>query len=71
MRKVVKVEDMIRIARQEAKRAIRYYDKGEYDLARSVNTRVDGMMTLITVLSIKDTEEWDEKWDEIYNMIHD
>lgn len=55
----------------EAQLAKVFYDKGEYDLARSTEKRVEGMMTLISLLAIDDIEEWDNNWVEIYNMIHD
>lgn len=69
MKKVVKVDEMIATARYEMNRARKYLTDGNYDLYSDVLKRVDGMISLITIVSIKGTEDWDKEWDKIHDMI--
>ena len=69
MRKVVKVDKMIATARCEMGRARKYLNNGNFELYHDVLKRVDGMISLITIVSIKDTEDWDKEWDKIHDMI--
>lgn len=47
MKKVVKVDDMIKVARNEMMRARKYSNGGDIELARMIETRVGGMMSMI------------------------
>lgn len=70
MKKVVKVDDMIKVARDEIMRAIKYSNDGDIELARIYKSRVDGMMYMISILAIKDDDNWGDKWNEIYDRIY-
>ena len=69
MKKVVNVDVMIRVARDEMMRARKYSNDGDIELARMSQSRVDGMMSMIAILAIKD-DNWDDKWNDIYNRIY-
>lgn len=69
MRKVVNVDEMISTARYEMDRAKKYLSEGNYELYFDLLKRVDGMVSLITITSIKDTENWDKEWEKIHDMI--
>ena len=70
MKKVVKVDEMIAVARDEVERANRYLRNGEYDLYKYSMKRVDGMISMITITSIKKTDNWDEEWNKIYSRVN-
>ena len=70
MKKVVKVDNMINVARGEMMRARKYSNVGDIELARMVESRVDGMMSMIAILAIKDDDNWDDKWNDIYDRIY-
>ena len=70
MKKVVKVDEMIVVARNEAERANRYLKNGQYDLYKASMTRVGGMISIISITSIKETDNWDEEWNKIYNRVN-
>lgn len=69
MRKVVKVDDLISIAKNEVITARRYESKGLNDLASSCYNRAEAMRSLIAIASIKDTENFENMWSEIDNKI--
>lgn len=70
MKKVVKVDEMIVVARNEAERANRYLRDGKYDLYKDAIKRVEGMVSIIAITSIKVTDNWDEEWLKIYNRVN-
>lgn len=70
MKKVVKVDEMIIVARNEAERANRYLKNGQYDLYKTSMTRVEGMISIISITSIKETDNWDEEWLKIYDRVN-
>lgn len=61
---------MIVVARQEAERANRYLRNGKYDLYKASIQRVDGIISIIAITSIKRTDNWDEEWLKIYNKVN-
>lgn len=61
---------MIKVARDEMMRARKYSNDGNIELARMSQSRVDGMMSMIAILAIKDVDNWDDKWCDIYDRIH-
>ena len=69
MRKVVNVSEMITIAKNEMNRAKMYLAEGNYELYYNLLERVDGMISLIAIASIKDNEDFDKEWDKINDMI--
>ena len=69
MRKVVNVSEMITIAKNEMNRAKMYLAEGNYELYYNLLERVDGMISLIAIASIKDNEDFDKEWDKIHDMI--
>lgn len=69
MKKVVKVDDMIKVARNEMMRSRKYLNDGEIELARIYQSRSEAMMTMIAILAIKDYDNWDDKWNDIYDRI--
>lgn len=66
----MKVDDMIIVARQEVERAKRYLRNGEYELYKETLKRVDGMVSIITITAIKETDNWDEEWEKIHDRVH-
>ena len=70
MKKVVKVNEMIIVARNEAERAKRYLKNGQYDLYKASMNRVEGMISIISITSINKTDNWDEEWIKIYNRVN-
>ena len=69
MRKVINVEDLIQTAKYEFERYNRYCNSGDEELAKNVLHRVYGMISLIAITAIKDTDNWDKEWDSIYDKI--
>lgn len=71
MRKVVRVDEMIKTARYELECAKRYSNEGKYDLAKDTYKRVEAMTTLISITAINDMNNWDDEWNDIYNRIYE
>lgn len=69
MKKTVKVEDIIRLAKSEVRDYNKYMSEGKYEIARRVHHTIDSYQTIITVLAVSSCEDFDEKWEEIYKEI--
>ena len=69
MRKVVNVSEMIAIAKNEMNRAKMHLTDGNYEIYYDLLERVDGMISLIAIASIKDNEDFNKEWDKIHDMI--
>lgn len=69
MKKTVKVEDIISLARHE----VRIYDKliieGKYETARIVEHRIDSYQSIIMILAVGDCKDFTNKWEEIHKEI--
>ena len=71
MRKVVKVNELIKTAKFVMEQANVYLRDGDIKNYNDALKRVDGMVSLISIVAIKDIEDWDKEWDKIYDMIHE
>ena len=69
MKKTVKVEDIIRLAKSEVRDYNKYMSEGKYEIANMVHHRIDSYQTIIMVLAVGSCEDFDEKWEEIYKEI--
>lgn len=69
IKKVVRVEELIEIARNEVRMYRNYVNKGKEELALSQYKRVEAMRSLIAIASIKDIDNWDELYTEIDEKI--
>ena len=69
MKKTVKVEGIIALARQEVEFYKKYMNDGEYELASSERNRIDAFQSVIMVLAVGSCEDFDEKWKEIHKEI--
>lgn len=71
MKKTVKVEDIIALARKEVIYHNKYMDCGEYELARMTRNRIDSYQSIIMALAVGSSEDFNEKWEEVYKQIWD
>lgn len=69
MKKTVKVEDIIRLAKSEVRDYNKYMSEGKYEIAHMVHHRIDSFQTIIMVLAVSSCEDFDEKWQEIHKEI--
>ena len=69
MKKTVKVSDIIVLAKREVEYYNMHMKKGNYDVARMVRHRIDSYQSIIMTLAVGVCEDFDEKWEEIYNEI--
>lgn len=69
MKKTVKVEDIIRLAKSEVRDYNKYMGEGKYEIAIRVQNRIDSYQTIIMVLAVGSREDFNEKWEEIYKEI--
>lgn len=69
MKKTVKVEAIIALARQEVEYYNKYMDDGEYELARAERNRIDAFQSIIMVLAVGDCKDFNDKWNEINKEI--
>lgn len=69
MKKKIKVEDIIRLAKSEVREYNKYMIEGTYEIARMIHHRIDSYQTIIMVLAVGSCEDFDEKWEEIYKEI--
>ena len=69
MKKTVKVEDIIRLAKSEVRDYNKYMSEGKYGIARIVHHRIDSYQSIIMVLAVGHCKDFDEKWEEIHKEI--
>lgn len=70
MKKYVSVDELIKIARDEYLAGMRSCNRGDSDMYNYHMTRVDGMMSLISVSSIETTDDFHEEWEKFYGLIY-
>lgn len=69
MKKTVKVEGIIALARQEVEFYKKHMIDGEFELASSERNRIEAFQSVIMVLAVGTCEDFDEKWEEIHKEI--
>jgi hypothetical protein len=69
MKKTVKVEAIIELAKQEVNNYNKFMADGKYDEARMVRDRIDSYHSIIMVLAVGYCKDFDDKWDEIHKQI--
>ena len=69
MKKTVKVEAIIRLAKSEVRDYNKYMSEGEYELAHMIRHRIDSYQTIIMILAVGSCEDFDEKWEQINKEI--
>ena len=68
MRKTVRIDDIVCLAKSSRERAERYEREGKVELATRERIRIDGMMSAIS-MSL-DYKNFEKEWSEIYDLIH-
>lgn len=68
MRKTVRIDDIVCLAKVSKERADRYTREGKHKLAEMERHRIDGMMTVISMGL--DTRNFEVEWNEIHRLIH-
>lgn len=68
MRKTVRIDDIVSLAKGERMRAERYLREGKPELAKNLYKRIEGMMTVISLAL--DYKNFDKEWDEMHSLIH-
>ena len=60
---------MIKVVRNEIMRSRKYLNDGNSEFARIYQSRAEAMMSMIAILAIKDDDNWNDKWNDIYARI--
>ena len=69
MKKTIKVECIMALARQEVEFYKKYVDEGKYEFARAERQRIDAFQSVIMVLAVGACKNFDDKWMEIHKEI--
>lgn len=69
MKKTVKVEDIISLAKQEVTMYNRFILDEKYDAARMLEYRIQSYQSIIMVLAVGDCKDFNNKWEEIHKQI--
>lgn len=68
MRKTVRIDDIVCLAKGERMLAERYMREGNAELARNQYKRIEGMITVISLAL--DYKNFDKEWNEIHDLIY-
>lgn len=68
MRKTVRIDDIVSLAKNDRRLAERFMREGRPDLANGLYKRIEGMMTVISLAL--DYNNFEKEWDEMHSLIH-
>lgn len=68
MRKTVRIDDIVYLAKNDITLAERFMREGKPELAKDLYKRIEGMMSVISLAL--DYKNFDKEWDEMHRLIH-